>query len=144
MPAPSLRTCSFALLLLVGACSQSTLSTTTAPAALAGEWSLVELDGLPAPTGAGGRRATLRFDVDSTRVAGFAGCNRVAANFTIARDSLRFGPAVMTKMACNEGMELEGRVAGVLSNAKRYQLAANELTLFGSSGSLARFTRVTP
>ena len=140
----SLRARSLPWLLLAAACATSTPPTTLAPAALAGEWSLVELDGQPPPTGAGGRRATLRFDVDSTRVAGFAGCNRVAATFTAVSDSIRFGPAMMTKMACNEGMDLEGRVAGVLSNTNRYQLASNELTLFGSSGSLARFTRVTP
>jgi hypothetical protein len=34
------------------------------------EWQLTDLDGQPAPTGAGGRRATLRFEPDSARAAG--------------------------------------------------------------------------
>lgn len=130
--------------LLLAACQPNTPPATSAPSALAGDWALVELDAQPAPTGAGGKRATLTFNVDSTRVSGFAGCNRIAASFSLAADSIRFGPAIMTKMACNEGMELEGRVAAVLGNAVRYQLASGQLTLLGPSGSLAKFSRTTP
>jgi putative lipoprotein len=73
------------------------------PAMAGTEWTLVELAGQPAPTGAGGRRATLRFGTDSARAAGFAGCNRYAGTYTVDGQTLHFGPLLMTKMACTEG-----------------------------------------
>ena len=47
------------------------------------DWELIELAGQPAPTGAGGRRATIRFEPDTSRVAGFAGCNRYFGTYTL-------------------------------------------------------------
>jgi heat shock protein HslJ len=64
------------------------------------EWVLVGLGEVAAPLGAGGRPATLRFDPATGRAAGFAGCNRYSAGYTLAGDSLTFGPAISTKMAC--------------------------------------------
>jgi len=106
-----------------------------------GDWTLVELAGQPAPTGAGGRRPTLRFDADSAHVSGFAGCNRFAGGYTIEGQALHFRPLAMTKMACVDGMELESRVAEALGRTNRYEVAANGLTLFDGSTAVARFTR---
>src|SRR5690242_17618937 len=58
------------------------------------DWELMELNAKTASTGAGGRRATLRFDADSARVTGFSGCNRFSGSYTLNGDSLRFGPLV--------------------------------------------------
>jgi heat shock protein HslJ len=117
---------------------------TTPPASLAGDWTLMELDAQPAPTGAGGRRATLHFDTSTARVGGFAGCNSLIASYTSAGDSLRFGMAALTKMACTDGMDLEGRVMAALTATNRYEVTATELTLVGASGALARLARATP
>jgi heat shock protein HslJ len=104
----------------------------------------VEVGGQTAPTGAGGRRATLVFDADSARMGGFAGCNRYGGTYTLAGDSLRFGPVMMTKMACTEGMPLETRLASVLEATRRVEHSSTQLTLFGEAGPLARFTRKAP
>jgi heat shock protein HslJ len=136
------RTLTFAVLLLaVLGCHRTTPPPPSPESALAGDWTLIELDARPAPTGAGGRRATLRFDTETARVAGFAGCNRLTASYTLAGDSLRFGMAALTRMACADGMELERRFTDALSATDRYQITATELTLFGASGPLARFAR---
>jgi heat shock protein HslJ len=139
------RILSLAILLAVGVgCHRTIPPPLPSVSGLDGEWTLVELDSQPAPTGAGGRRATLRFETDSARVGGFAGCNRLAASYTLAGDPLRFGVAALTRMACAEGMDLERRVTDVLNATNRYRVTATELTLFRASGSLARFARANP
>src|SRR5688572_11404862 len=64
------------------------------------EWTLRELSGAQAPLGAGGRSATLQFDADTARIAGFAGCNRYFGSYTLEGRALRFGAVGMTRMAC--------------------------------------------
>ena len=106
-----------------------------------GEWVLVELFGEPAPSGAGGRPATLIFEADTSRAGGFAGCNRYGGSYTVAGDSLRFAPLIMTKMACAEGMTLEQRLAQALDSTRRYELGTTGLTLHSAGGKVARFER---
>jgi putative lipoprotein len=113
-------------------------------AASGGEWELTELAGQPAPTGAGGRRATLRVEPDTARVAGFGGCNRYFGTYTVEGTALRFGPIGMTMMACAEGMGLEKQLGAAFEATRSYTLNANQLTFLGSNGPVARFERRTP
>ena len=108
------------------------------------DWELMELDGKTASTGAGGRRATLRFDADTAHVSGFSGCNRFAGTYTLAGDSLKFGPLITTRMACTRGMELESELSAALGATRRYELSSTQLKLFGPSGAVARFSRQIP
>jgi heat shock protein HslJ len=108
------------------------------------DWELMELNAKTASSGAGGRRATLRFDADSAHVAGFSGCNRFAGSYTLDGDSLRFGPLVMTRMACTQGMELERDLSAALEATRRYELSSTQLKLFGPSKAIARFSRQIP
>jgi heat shock protein HslJ len=108
------------------------------------DWELMELDGKTASTGAGHRRATLRFEPDTARVGGFAGCNQFGGPYTINGDSLRFGSLVSTLMACTEGMQLESEYLAALEATRRYELSSTQLKLFGPSGAVARFSRQIP
>ena len=134
-----------AILALAGACAQppgSPLSPVTFRAAVAGtDWELHELRGAAAPLGAGGRRATIRFDADTARVSGFAGCNRYFGAYALEGATLRFSGLGMTKMACAQGMDLEQQLAAALQATSRYQLAERELTLFNDAGAVAKFVR---
>ena len=134
-----------AIFALAAACAQppgSHLSPVTFRAAVAGtEWELHELHGATAPLGAGGRRATIRFDADTARVAGFAGCNRYFGTYTLDSTALRFGAIGMTKMACAQGMALEQQLSAALEATRRYQVADSELTLFDESRPVAKFVR---
>jgi heat shock protein HslJ len=113
-------------------------------AAVAGaDWELIELTSQPAPTGAGGRRATIRFEADTSRATGFAGCNSYFGTYTLKGTSLRFGQVGMTRMACSEGMQLEQQLSAALEATRSYILDANQLTLLGSEGPVARFQRRT-
>jgi heat shock protein HslJ len=101
-------------------------------------WRLIELEGNPAPLGNDGRVATLELTLDGKRVAGFAGCNRMAGTYELNGDSLTLGPLAMTRMACAKGMELEQRFTAALEQTRVYRLSARGLELVGQRGSLAR------
>jgi heat shock protein HslJ len=134
-----------ALLAVVSACTppqRSELSPAAFRTAVAGtDWELHQLNGGTAPIGAGGRRATIRFDADTTRVAGFAGCNRYFASYALDGEVVRFSQIGMTRMACAEGMELEQQLAKALEATRRYRIADHELELLDEAGSVARFVR---
>lgn len=103
------------------------------------EWALVTLGDSAAPQGAGGKPATIRFDSAASRAAGFAGCNRYSAPYTVAGDSLAFGTAISTKMACADGDALERAYLAIIPEVTGFQLTDSTLTLSGSSGTLAVF-----
>ena len=115
------------------------------PASLVGPtWSLVELNGQPAPLGAGDRPATLIFEAGtSARAAGFAGCNRWSSAYShTAPDKLQFTAPLSTKMACpGGGMELEQKFLGFITSVREYALADSVLTLRGEPGTEAKFAR---
>lgn len=107
-----------------------------------GEWSLVALRGQPAPTGAKDRRATLIFTAGTDRVGGFAGCNSAGGTYVIRGDSIRFSPMVLTRMACDKGMELEQRVVAMVDSARTWRLTADTLELMDGTGTvIARLER---
>ena len=137
-----------ALLALAAACTQpqrSELSPAAFRTAVAGtDWELHELNGAMAPVGAGGRRATIRFEADTARVAGFAGCNRYFGSYLLDSGVLRFSGIGMTKMACMQGMSLEQQFANALEATRGYTVADRELILLGQSGPVAKFVRAPP
>lgn len=103
------------------------------------EWILFGLGERTDPLGAGGRPATIQFDPTSSRAAGFAGCNRYSAGYTLTGDSLKFGPAMSTKMACADGDELERGYLAMLRVVTTYQLSDSTLILKGADAPVALF-----
>jgi heat shock protein HslJ len=102
-------------------------------------WSLVELNGRPAGTGAGGQPATLQLAAD--QASGFAGCNRFSSTYTLSGTALRFTGPVSTRMACAAGMELEQAYLSVITATRAYRVTDSTLELLGDGGTvLARFT----
>ncbi len=121
------------------AATVSSQASSPPPSILEREWTLVTLGDSAAPPGSGGKPATLRFDSAASRASGFAGCNRYSAAYTIAGDSLHFGPAMVTRMACMDGDALERVFLPVISATTGFQAADSTLTLTGASGTLASF-----
>lgn len=103
------------------------------------DWVLVAIGEQSSPAGRGNQPATLRLEASTSRAVGFAGCNRFSASYTLAGDSLRFGPAMATKMACADGDELERSFLGALPLVATYEATDSALILKGARGTLARF-----
>lgn len=103
------------------------------------EWQLVEAPGQPAPLGANGRPATIRFDSAGARVSGYAGCNRYGAPVTVRDDSLRIGPVVLTRMACANDPGLEPWFVHSLERVRRAERSGEHLVLVTEQSRRLRF-----
>ena len=114
---------------------------TSSPSPYGIEWQLVELNGQPAPLGGGGKPGTLRLAEDEGRASGFAGCNRFSGTFTTSAAQVQFGPLMMTKMACSEGMDLEARYPAALGGSNGFRVTATGLELLSGSQVVARFRK---
>lgn len=101
------------------------------------EWRLVELNGRPAGSGAGGRAATLR--LDGERAGGFAGCNTFGGGYRLDGSSLVISTLASTRMACEQGMELEREYLTALEAVRSWRMTPQGLELLGERGVLARF-----
>jgi heat shock protein HslJ len=106
-------------------------------------WTLTHLGDRPAGKGAGGEFPNLTFDRQERRVSGFAGCNRIAGEYTLEGRRLSFPALAMTKMGCVEGMELEGRFASALNRTAGWQLTGDRLELLDGGGDLLAVFRAT-
>jgi heat shock protein HslJ len=103
------------------------------------DWVLAELRGKPAPVGSGKQPVTLRLDRATSRAAGFGGCNRYGAQYSVAGDTgLTIGPAMSTKMFCADADDVERVFLAVLPAVIGYRATDSSLTLSGPGGPLAR------
>jgi heat shock protein HslJ len=110
-------------------------------AAIAGrEWVLVSIGSenvtIPKPP-------TLRLDAAAVRASGHGGCNRYSASYTLNGDSLTFGPAMATKMFCNEGSAIEQKFFDALTTTTRFELTDSSLVLRTSRGDALTFRPAT-
>ena len=105
------------------------------------DWRLSELSGRSAIPTEVSRRPWLRFEPDSGRVSGSAGCNRVTGPFTTDRGAIRFGLLAATTMAClDEALtRQEDDFLAMLSSVNRYDLEGDTLLLLRGEDVVARF-----
>jgi heat shock protein HslJ len=103
------------------------------------DWNMTGLGERTNPLGAGGKQVTLRLDADTQRAAGFGGCNRYSGSYSLRGDSLSFGAVLSTRMACTDGMELEGAWHKTLPRVVTYSATESTLTLNATEGPVASF-----
>lgn len=131
----------FTACLALAACHPATPGaapgSTSSPSLTGREWRLVELGGRPAGAGAQDRAATLR--LEDGRASGFAGCNRFSGGYETDGSRLTFSPLAATRMACEQGMQLERDYLAALEATRTFRLTPQGLELLGESGVLARF-----
>jgi heat shock protein HslJ len=125
------RSCCFLILAGTTACGPD------APPITGREWRVVALGDRIAPVGAGGRPLTMNFDYTSARVSGFAGCNQYNAPYVLAGDSLIFGPAVSTMMACEGFDSLELAFLASIPAVAHWQFADSSTLVLSGPGGVA-------
>jgi heat shock protein HslJ len=104
------------------------------------EWALVAIgEKADAVVGAGGKPVTLRFDLADSRVSGFGGCNRYTGPFEMKGAELTFGALASTKMACDQGMDVEGRYLPALGSVQSWEIAGTDLVLRAAGVPVLRF-----
>ena len=103
-------------------------------------WTLVALGDRNVAAASATREPHLIFTVDSSRVTGSGGCNRVFGGYAISGDSLSFTGVASTKMACATGMDIETAFLAALSRVARWRIVDGSLELTDAAGALiARF-----
>jgi len=105
------------------------------------DWRLVELNGRAAIPAELTRRPWIRFNTDSSRVSGSAGCNRMSGPFTLRGDTMQFGSLISTRMACGDQAlnQQESDFFGALQSTDRYALSGDTLKLIKGTETVARF-----
>jgi putative lipoprotein len=112
----------------------------TTPAILDATWTAATIRGTPVLPRS---RPTLSIGADM-RAGGTTGCNTWFAQAELKGDTVRFGKAGATLMACLSDAVAHQEVAfnAALADAARWQVTGNTLTLFGVDGAaLLTFTR---
>lgn len=73
-------------------------------------------------------------------VQGFAGCNRLMGSYELKGENLKFGRMASTRMACQNGMELENSFMQALESTAKWKIEGEHLELSDLTGTLvARF-----
>lgn len=132
-------------LVLGFACARPPGDNAAASEALTGpEWTLVELEGDSAITGAPDGTPTIRFTSgDSLRVGGSTGCNSYGGTYEASGTTLRLDQLVSTLRACADSAANEqgSRFMSALQRADGYRIENRQLVLLAGSQPIARFER---
>ena len=105
-------------------------------------WRVVELEGTPVD---GEGAPNLVFDLEESRVAGFAGLNRLMGTFSLAQDELRFGALATTLMAGTDtAMDHERRFLDALGRVTSYRLDGRSLDLIAGEEIAVRLVLNRP
>lgn len=89
-------------------------------------WRVEAIDGEPVVEGS---RTEFSF-FEQGRVAATVGCNRIGGAVELGEGTLRFGPLMMTRMACEEVlMDQENRFSEALSEVTLYRLEEEDTVL---------------
>ncbi len=103
-------------------------------AAFAGKWRVTAIYGEEVQSV---RPVTVEFLDGSSRVTGFAGCNRFSGSYTETGESLKLGPIAATKMACaGPGMATESRFLKALSAVAGHRMEGETLELTAADGTV--------
>jgi putative lipoprotein len=113
------------------------VAATTAPALTGIDWRLTSLAGKSLPPEARDPVLRLEAGMDGATFAAFAGCNRFAGTARIDGDSLAFGPARATRMACPPPLDApESALSAALANAARWEIDGATLRLRDAAGTI--------
>jgi putative lipoprotein len=76
------------------------------------------------------------------KIAGFGGCNRFFGKYRVTKDQISLGAMAMTRMMCQQTMELEQKFQKILQEATHYKIHGENLQLFSNNQLLASFRAV--
>lgn len=136
----------------VGSAPASGASTAT-PAPLADpqhllipRWFLssLTLDGQEVAIADDQQAVTIQFSEDGS-VNGTGGCNDFGTTYTLGADGkLEFGPVTSTKMACEQGMDIENAYFQALEKVERFSTENFRLVLSSADGKTSLTFRMPP
>lgn len=100
-------------------------------------WKLTVLDGATVQTGQAQRMASLTLTSEASNARIVTACNGGSAGFSLNGSSLKFSPAISTKMACPPAqMKQEAAFFNAIENTASYKITGEVLELFDSGNKL--------
>jgi uncharacterized lipoprotein YbaY/heat shock protein HslJ len=103
-------------------------------------WRLTRLDGKPLLLTNGQKEPTLAFRAGDTRFAGNTGCNNLSGTYRLSGANLSLTSIAVTKMACQQGMDIEAALFTALGKVSNWRMTGQQLELLDSGNAVvARF-----
>ena len=99
-------------------------------------WKLVSLHGKPVTAADQQREAHIVFSSQENRISGSSGCNRMMGGFEENADQLKFKSLGGTRMACQQGMDLETRFLQALLTVASYRILGEHMDLLDANGAI--------
>lgn len=84
-------------------------------------------------------QATLKFEVKQKRYGGKNSCNAYSGTYELDGSTLKFGPAITTKMYCADVADWEAAFMAMLGTVDNYSNKNQELRLFAGTKLVAVF-----
>jgi heat shock protein HslJ len=108
-------------------------------------WKLIALGTTPVNVADSQREPHIIIQPDSKRVNGSGGCNRMFGSYELNGDALAFTGVASTKMACQDGMDIETSFLPALQRVARWRITGQQLELLDASGGVvAKFEAKKP
>ena len=103
-------------------------------------WKLVRLGATPVTVAEEHREPHFVLQPQTGRVIGSSGCNHLTGSYTLAGEQLTFGQVAGTRMACSDGMDVEGAFYKALGEVASWRIEGGTLELLDAAGvSIAQF-----
>jgi heat shock protein HslJ len=99
-------------------------------------WKLTALGSTPVNVADSQREPHIILQADSKQVNGSGGCNRMFGSYELNGDALTFSGVGSTKMACQDGMDVETSFLPSLQRVAKWRITGQRLELLDSSGAL--------
>jgi copper homeostasis protein (lipoprotein) len=74
--------------------------------------------------------------LQSNRVTGYGGCNRLSGGYEHNASALKFTQIAATRMACEQGGDIEQSLLKVLESTAAWRIAGDKLELLDNTGNV--------
>jgi heat shock protein HslJ len=75
-------------------------------------------------------------NLQSNRVTGYGGCNRLSGGYEHGASALKFTQVATTRMACEQGGDIEQSLLNVLESTAAWRIAGDKLELLDNAGNV--------
>ena len=99
-------------------------------------WKLTGMGSTPVNVADSQREPHMIFAADSKQITGAGGCNRMFGSYELNGDALVITGVGSTKMACQNGMDVENSFLSSLQRVAKYRIAGQSLELLDASGAV--------
>ena len=98
-------------------------------------WKLTALGTTPVNVADSPREPHIVLANDS-KVSGSGGCNRMFGSYELSGDAIIFSGVASTKMACQDGMDIESAFLPSLQRVAKYRIIGQQLELLDGAGAV--------